>query len=147
MQAFDPDKGNLLWYAHVYDWYIDPSLVTANGVVFGLQHEICVAVKAGGKGDVTDSHVLWTRKFGHVVSSPVVHDGYLYFTSDGTTRCLDVGNGKELYRKQLNPGSDTIYASPIVADGKLYFVSQSNGTYVVAAGPKFEQLAHDVFAD
>jgi outer membrane protein assembly factor BamB len=147
MQAFDPENGKLLWYAKVYDWYIDPSLVTDKGVVFGLQHSICVAVRAGGSGDVTKTHVLWKKNFGHVVSSPVVHNGYLFFTADTTTRCLDTASGKLLYQKPVNPRTGTVYASPIVVDGKIYFVSQDNGAYVLAEGPRFEQLAHNVFAD
>ncbi len=147
MQAFDPEMGKLLWYAKVYNWYIDPSIVAHAGVLYGLQHTICVAVKAGGEGDVTKTHVLWKKNIGHVVSSPVVHDGYLYFTNNGTNYCVRTEDGKEVYKKSLTPRAGTIYASPIIGDGKIYFVSQRNGTYVVAEGPEFKQLAHNVFKD
>jgi len=40
-----------------------------------------------------------------------------------------------------------IWSSPILADGKIYVVSQHNGTFVLAAGPKFEQLSHNKFED
>ena len=44
-------------------------------------------------------------------------------------------------------GSGQIWSSPVLADGKLYIVSQNAGTFVVAAKPKFELLAHNVFQD
>ncbi len=49
--------------------------------------------------------------------------------------------------RQLQPGAGRIWSSPVLADDKLYYVSQHNGTYVVAAGTKFEVLAHNVFQD
>ncbi|MCK5802399.1 MAG: serine/threonine protein kinase, partial [Lentisphaeria bacterium] len=52
--------------------------------------------------------------------------------------------GKMLYRAQLTPRPDKLYASPLVADGKLYYVSRENGTYVLAAKPEFQLLAHNV---
>ena len=48
---------------------------------------------------------------------------------------------------RLKPPSGLIYASPVLAEGRIYYVSQRTGTYVVAARPKFELLAHNVFAD
>src|SRR5207302_7780810 len=73
MLGFDPDTGNELWHADTYNWYICPSLVAHDGMLYGLQHSINVAVKAGGRGDVTKSHVVWKGKTGHVVSSPLYH--------------------------------------------------------------------------
>ena len=47
----------------------------------------------------------------------------------------------------MQPESGTVWASPVLADGKLYYVSQNNGTFVVAAAPKFELLSHNVMED
>jgi outer membrane protein assembly factor BamB len=55
--------------------------------------------------------------------------------------------GEFVYEARLDPGSGLIYASPLLADGKIYYVSQHNGTYVVPSAPKFELLAHNIFAD
>jgi len=46
-----------------------------------------------------------------------------------------------------NDFGEVVRATPALADGKLYLVSQSKGTYVVAAKPKYELLAHNVIAD
>ena len=52
-----------------------------------------------------------------------------------------------VHEERLEPSSGTIWSSPVLADGKLYYVSQNKGTFVVAAQPKFELLANNVFAD
>jgi outer membrane protein assembly factor BamB len=140
MLGFDPATGKQLWEAETYNWYVCPSLVAHDGVLYGLQHSICVAVKAGGRGDVTKTHVLWNKKMGHVVSSPLFHDGLVYFLSNGTLNCVDAGDGKLVYKERLK-GAREAYASPVLADNKLYLVTRDSGVYVVEAGRKFKLLA------
>jgi outer membrane protein assembly factor BamB len=81
--AFDPDSGQLLWSCNTdIGWYMVPSVVAANGVVYclgGRSGVAALAVRGGGSGDVTDSHRLWTSRKGSNVSSPVYHDGHLYW--------------------------------------------------------------------
>jgi outer membrane protein assembly factor BamB len=140
--AFDPDSGKPLWRSNSFDWYVCPTLVAHEGVVYGLQNSTCVAVKAGGRGDVTDSHTLWKKGIGSVVTSPVFHKGHIYFAT-GSAYCLKADDGKVVYQQRLKPDPGNIYASPVVADGKIYYVSRERGTYVVEASPKFKQLAHN----
>jgi outer membrane protein assembly factor BamB len=145
--GFDPDTGKELWHADSYTWYICPSLVGHNGVVYGLQHDVCVAVKAGGRGDVTTTHTLWKKNFGEVVSSPVYYQGHIYWASGDVANCVRTSDGKVVYKERLKPDADRIYASPVVADGRIYYVSRERGTFVVAAGPKFNLLAHNTLGD
>jgi outer membrane protein assembly factor BamB len=147
IQGFDPDTGAELWHADSFTWYVCPSVVQHDGVVYTLQNSTCVAVRCGGKGDVTESHTLWQKKFGSTVPSCVVHEGHVYICPSGTVHCLNAKNGEVVYQKSLKPKSGDCYASPLVADGKIYIPSRFEGTFVIAAGPKFEQLAHNVFAD
>src|SRR5262249_1965978 len=135
MMGFDPDTGKELWRATTYDWYVCPSLVAHDGILYGLQHSICVAVKAGGRSDVTKSHVLWNKKFGHVVSSPLQHDGHVYFLSNGTARCVNAKDGSLNYKERLD-GAGEAYASPVLADGKIYYVTRDTGAFVLEAGSK-----------
>src|SRR5207249_4272526 len=121
-----------------------PSLVANNGILYGLQHSICVAVKAGGRGDVTDTHVVWNKKVGHVVSSPIYHDGHVYFCSNGVAHCVKASDGSSVYKERLKGSDGDFYASPVLADGKIYYVSRNSGTFVVEASPKFNQLAHNI---
>jgi outer membrane protein assembly factor BamB len=140
--GFDPDTGKALWNANSFNWYVCPTVVAHDGVVYALQNSACVAVKAGGTGDVTSTHTLWEKKFGAVVSSPVYHDGHLYWAA-GTAYCLKADDGSVVYKERLKPAPGDIYASPVLADGKIYYVSRKAGTFVVEAGPKFKLMAHN----
>jgi hypothetical protein len=125
-------------------------VVAHEGVVYAIGGgHTSLAVRAGGRGEVTQSHGVWRENKGSNVSSPIYHDGHLYWASDsgGTLFCQEAGTGKTVYQQRLNPGAGLIYASPILAEGKLYYVSQHNGTYVIAAKPEFDLLAHNVFED
>jgi outer membrane protein assembly factor BamB len=149
VKGFDPNTGKGLWNAEGVDRYICPSIVAHDGVVYviGGGHT-SLAVKAGGRGDVTKTHTLWREQTGANVSSPIYLDGKLYWTSDGNqVHCQDAETGKFDYSERLTPNSGGMWASPVLADGKLYYVSQRSGTYVVAAKPKFELLAHNVIED
>ena len=105
-----------------------------------------LAIKAGGRGDVTKKNVVWRGKGSSVISSPVYHDGRLYWLSSDLLSCIDATTGKDIYRQRLAKGG-VFFASAMVADGKIYCVSRFSGTYVVAEGDKFRELAHNIFAD
>ncbi len=146
--GIDPSNGKQLWSCKGIDYYIVPSMVARQGIVFciGGRNYQSLAVRAGGKGDVSASHVIWRSKLGSNVSSPVYHDGHLYFAheNNGVAYCVDAKNGNTVYEERL-PRIDNIYASPVVGDGKLYYMSRQSGTLALAAGPKFNVLAHNRF--
>jgi outer membrane protein assembly factor BamB len=101
-----------------------------------------LAVRAGGQGDVTRTHRLWTSNKGSNVPSPIVHDGHVYWAHDnlGMVFCAVAATGKVVYEQRLDRAGG-IYASPLLADGKLYYTSRQGRTFVVAAKPEFELLA------
>lgn len=148
--GFQPETGEPLWNADGVHRYVCPSVVAAEGTIFAIGGgHTSLAVRGGGRGDVTASHGLWREGRGSNVSSPIVYEGHLYWASDsgGVVFCQNAATGETLFDEPLSPESGLIYASPILSDGKLYFVSQRNGTYVVAAKPEYELLAHNVFED
>jgi outer membrane protein assembly factor BamB len=148
--GLNPDTGKELWRAEGVHRYVCPSVVSRDSIVYAIGGgHTSLAVRAGGRGDVTKTHVIWRMSKGSNVSSPVYHDGHVYWASDngGIVHCQEATTGKFVYSERLAPVSGLIYASPVLADGKLYFVSQHNGVYVVAARPKFELLAHNVLED
>lgn len=150
--AFDPASGEHLWNcATDIGWYMVPSVVAHDGVVYcigGRSGVAALAVRTGGKGDVTATHRLWTGKKGSNVSSPVYHDGHIYWMHDnqGTAYCAEAKSGKIVYEERVE-GAGQVYASPVLADGKLYYVSRAGRTFVVAAGPKYERLAVNDLGD
>jgi outer membrane protein assembly factor BamB len=149
--AFDPATGEELWSCDGHRWYIVPSLVTHKGIVYCLSGkgvEAAKAVRAGGRGDVTDTHVLWTTKKGSNVSSPVYHQGHLYFAHEvtGVAYCLNAATGDVVYETRL-PRAGGVYASPVIGGDKLYYLSRWGGTLVLAAKPEYELLAQNQLED
>ena len=150
--GFDPATGKQLWRCDgIPDGYVCPSVISNDGVVYAIggRKNTAIAVRAGGRGDVTDSHVLWTVGKGNNVSSPVYHEGHLYWfhESRGMVYCLNAKTGETVYEQRLAPGPGLVYSSVTAADGKLYAVSQKGATYVLAAKPEFELLAVNAFED
>jgi outer membrane protein assembly factor BamB len=76
--GFDPANGNELWRVTGFGGYVCPSVVAHKDVVYVVRGE-ALAIRGGGRGDVTDSHVLWRVKGSSLVPSPVYHDGRLYW--------------------------------------------------------------------
>ena len=148
--GFDPETGKPLWQCNnEVRGYVCPSVVAHDGVVYSMGGSVVVAIRAGGRGDVTDTHRVWTLWKGSGVSSPVYHDGHLYWikTKGGVVCCVSTDSGKLVYQERLDSDPGVVYASPVVADGKLYCMSRENGAFVVAAEPRFQLLAHNTFAD
>jgi outer membrane protein assembly factor BamB len=146
--GLNPDTGKELWHAEGIHRYVCPSVVAHDGVVYAIGGgHTSLAVKAGGRGDVTKTHTVWRKNRGSNVSSPVYYDGHIYWASDSgcVVICQKAATGKLVYQQRLDPASGLIYASPVQADGKIYYISQRKGTYVVAASPQYKLLAHNVF--
>jgi len=146
VMGFDPATGESLWHcANDIQWYIAPSAVAQDGIVWsigGRSGTAAVAVRAGGRGDVTETHRIWTSGKGSNVSSPVVHDGHLYWAHDnlGIAYCAEAKTGRVVYEERL-PRAGQVYASPILADGRVYYVSRGGRTFVLPARPEYELLA------
>jgi outer membrane protein assembly factor BamB len=143
--GIDLRTGTQIWScATDIPWYMVPSLVAHDGVVYAIGGRPGggLAVRLGGKGDVTNTHRLWTSKKGGNVSSPIHHEGHLYWIHDnlGVAYCADARTGAIIYEERLARAGQ-VYGSPVLADGRIYYPSRSGTIYVVAAGPKFELLA------
>jgi hypothetical protein len=154
LRAFNPADGAELWSSRgIRGAELCPSVVVHDAVayVIGLPGTgQAMAVRAGGSGDVSATHVLWEIKKGSNVGSPVVHGGHLYWVNDSRAilYCAKAATGEILFEQPLPvQRRDRVYASPILSGGRLYFVSRTSGTFVVAAKPQYELLAHNVIAD
>ena len=150
--AFDPKNGKPLWSCKTdITWYMVPTAVAAEGVVYvlgGRSGTAGLAVRAGGSGDVTDTHRIWTSNAGSNVTSPLLKDGHLYWMSDnsGIAYCAKADTGELLYEQRLNRAGQ-IYACPILANDKIYYLNRRGKTFVVAAKPEFELLATNELND
>lgn len=150
--GFDPASGKRLWECTGVKDYICPSVVVHGDTVFvtGARSAVTMAIRAGGREDVSESHLLWSVNVGSLVPTPVYHDGRLYCVEqNGTALCLDAKTGKTVYRERIpvKGAGAKVYASTVLADGKLYAPTREDGTIVLAAGPKFEVLARNRLDD
>lgn len=149
--AFDPATGQQLWSCDTgISWYMVPSVVSHDGIVYctGGRSNDALAVRAGGRGDVTATHKLWSIKRGSNVTSPVYHDGHVYWMSEntGTAFCADAKSGELAYEQRIDRAGQ-VYAPALLAAGRIYYVSRDGRTFVVPAAPKFELLATNSLRD
>ena len=147
--GFDADTGAQLWTCQTgIGWYMCPTPVAKDGIIYaigGRSPQNGLAIKAGGRGEVSGSHVLWKIGKGSNVPSPVLHDGHLYFASDSlaVAYCVNAKTGDIVYEERLNQSLQGIYSSPVLADGKLYYFGRTGLAVVLAASPKFQVLAEN----
>lgn len=103
-----------------------------------------VAVRGGGTGDVTASHLLWkhqTRHTDHIVS-PLVTDGRMLLLKEGgIMTTFDARSGEPLGRVRRIGNGGSYFASPVRADGKVFFCGENGRVVVVKDGPDHEELA------
>ena len=118
-----------------------------------VSENACMAIKLGGRGDVTRSHMLWRhQKSLPDVSSPVLYRGVLYLVRNGgIVTTLDPTSGEVLKRGRLREALDGYYASPVAGDGKVYMVSDAGKAVVIEADADWtvlrtNDLGEDVFA-
>ena len=146
----DLASGRELWRAnglnpnHSWDNRIVASPVVMGELVFVPSRvRPLLAVRAGGRGDVTASHRLWSTNFGPDVPSPVSDGKYLYVIRDnGILYCFEAQTGAEIYGgRRLRSGTYT--SSLVLADGRIYATNEDGVTSVVKAGPQFEILAEN----
>ena len=101
-----------------------------------------IAVKPGGSGDITATHVAWEKtKALPYVPSPLLYRGALFMIKDGgLASCYDAATGATHYEQQRLEIPGSCYASPVAADGRIYLVNLDGKAATLAAGPKPEVL-------
>ena len=146
----DPATGKELWRSdglnprNIPSYRIVASPVVVGGLIIAPTRERpMLALKPGGKGDITETHRVWSFDMGPDVPTPVSDGTLVYVVRDnGVVHALDLKTGAIVWGpERLRPG--TYSASPILGDGKIYVTSEEGVTSVFTAGPKFELLAEN----
>lgn len=108
-----------------------------------------MAIRLGGRGDVTGTHVLWRQQKGIPdVPCPLLYNGVLYLVkTGGIASTVDAASGTILKQARLEGALDGYYSSPVGADGKVYMSSESGKVVVVKAAPQWEILAINDFEE
>jgi outer membrane protein assembly factor BamB len=144
--AYDPTTGKELWSVRGNLFEVIPTPVVGEGMVFASSGRAgpTLAIRPGGSGDVTDTHVAWTAAKGSpFIPSPLLHDGVLYMVNDmqSIATAYDAKSGEVLWQGRLGEAArESFSASPVVVDGKVFFTNDAGETFVLAAGREFELL-------
>ena len=138
LDAYDPRTGQLLWYTGEPNRFPVPSAVFHDGIIYtsrGYRSGPYLAIRPGGRGDITATHRVWHVPTGApYVSSLLYYDGVIYMANDvGVLTAVDAANGERLWQERVD---GVFSASPVGGGGHVYFLSENGDTVVVRAGRK-----------
>jgi outer membrane protein assembly factor BamB len=145
IDAYDPRSGTLLWYEGTSRQTPIPSAVFHDGRIYlsrGYRNSDYMAIRPGGRGDVSATHVEWRQPSGaSYVPSVLYYDGLLYMTNEvGVVTCADARTGERVWRHRLG---GVFFASPVAGDGRVYMASETGETFVLQAGREPRVLARN----
>lgn len=143
--GYDPATGQERWRAKGVESNAIHTPLVGEGLVIataGFPNKRVIAIRPGGSGDVTATHVAWRYEKGTAyVASPILYDGLIYLLTDGgVITCLDAKTGAVKYEGGRPPKPGKFISSPVAFDGKLLLTSDTGDTFVIKAGPTFEVL-------
>jgi len=145
IDAYDPENGQLLWYADG-DCKVPIAMpVIADGILYatrGYNSGPYMAIRPGGKGDVNQTRVLWRVPTGApYVSSLLYYRNLIYMATEvGIVKCIDPKTGQTLWTERIG---GNFSASPVGADGKVYLLNEDGETAVLQAGRECVVLARN----
>ncbi len=150
----DPASGEELWRLdglnpdNQRNYRIVASPLIHDDIIYAPTRERpLLAIRAGGRGDITETHRLWSFNNGPDVPTPVTDGKYFYSINDkGIAYCLDARTGENIYGP-VRLAVATYSGSPVLADGKIYITNEDGLTSVMKAGPEFEVLAENDLGD
>jgi outer membrane protein assembly factor BamB len=143
--GYDPATGKQLWFCQGFNGRGTPSPVFDGKLLYVVTAKPgdTFALRPGGSGDVTDSHMVWhtPRDGGRNLSSPALLGEYLLtFTMSGIGTCYESSTGKHVWTERLE-GSFT--ASPVVAGELLYIQNEAGQTLVIRPGQELDIVARN----
>jgi len=148
--SYDPFTGKELWRVEERGQHSASTRpVIGHGMIFfptGFATGQLFAVRTGGEGLITDTHVAWKVKRA-VPNKPsiLLVDDLIYMISDtGIAGCIDARSGELVWQQRIG---GEYSASPVYADGRLWFFSEDGTTTVLKPGKVFEQLAQNRLDD
>ncbi len=147
--AYAPETGAELWHVDYGQGYsVVPRPIAGHGHVYvatGFGRPNVLAIRLGGRGDLSDSHVTWkTSRSGPKTPSMLLLGDKLYYVSDGgIVSCVNALTGARIWQDRVK---GNVSASPIIAGGRIYVATEEGVIYVLRAGDTFELLAENRFA-
>jgi len=147
--AYEPATGRELWRVNTAAHSPATRPLFDNGLVFvatGSGKSEYLAVRPDGRGNVSDTHVVWrTVRGAPRLVSPVIADGLIYLLGEGgVMRCVEAPTGNEVWQERVG---GEYYASPLYGDGYVYCFSTQGNATVLKAGRSFEVVARNTLND
>lgn len=142
LAAYDPATGEELWKVLATGWSVVPQPTIGHGLVI-YNHDYdnpeLIAVRLGGKGDVTESHIAWRVKRGAPSTpSPLLVGDELYFVSDtGIASCVDAKTGKTYWMERIG---GNFSSSPVYANGRVLIMNENGKATWLKPGKEFAVL-------
>jgi len=134
--ASDTNKNGLIDPDEIDTAFQSPDNMAAGG-------NIIQAIKGGGSGDVTKTHVLWNldHKSPSNIASPLFYNDRLYLVkSGGMSSCYDAKDGTQLWDRSRLGNFGDYFASPVAADGKIFIAGKNGFVVVLEDGPELKVL-------
>ena len=148
--ALAPGTGKQLWTCRGPNIGAYSSAFFGDGLIglaaSGFQNTL-LAVRPGGRGDVTATHRLWFQTLpnskAYIGAGIIFQDHMFLMSTAGFGMCLDLKTGKTVWDERLTGtgARNGSYSSPVLAGDRLYLANQNADVFVVRAAPKFECLA------
>ena len=167
--SFDPENGKLLWFCEASESeQAHASAIADDGVVYAFSNRGggAVAVRPGGRDDVTNTHVLWKKNQSASFGTPIAYNGKIYLITNDVVTTVDAQSGNEIGAKLRLRGrsGDTPeeaprgrggrggrgggdYASPVIAGDKLYYLKVSGELFFIQLGVELKQLSVNTIAE
>lgn len=148
LKGYDPLTGEELWRCAGLGPSNYPDTAIGDGVLIGVSgfQKSMMAVRMGGRGDITATHRLWhVEKTQQRIGSGVVRDGYLYVSNaPGICECIAVKTGETVWKERLG---GNLWGSVLLAGDRLYVSNTQGEVFVLAASPKFKLIAKNAMGE
>lgn len=143
VQGFDVATGDRIWSIYSQGEGVTPSPVIGDGMIFtssGFEAPTLRAIRLGGRGDVTKTHIAWEQTKGvSALASLLYVQPYVYTISrSNVLHCMDAATGEIVWMERLKGVHS---ASPVYADGRIYLLSEDGVTIVLRPGSKYDEIA------
>ncbi|MEM1250180.1 MAG: PQQ-binding-like beta-propeller repeat protein [Acidobacteriota bacterium] len=144
--GYDPKTGEELWFATGNTFETIPTPVVAHGLIFCSSGRAgpTLAIRPGGRGDVTETHIVWSSPKGSpFVPAPIVVGDHLFMVNDmaSIATVYEARTGEVVWQERLGEARrESFSAAPVAFDGKVFFTNDDGDTFVLRAEPPFEVL-------
>lgn len=145
IQGFNPTTGELAWTVYSQGEGVTPNPVLGDGMVItasGFEKTTLRAVRLGGSGDVTATHIAWEQRKGCPNQPSLLYvKPYLHTITDGgVAHCFKAETGEIVYAERVG---GNFCASPVYANGHVYFLAEDGSTTVIREGPEFQVVSRN----